>query len=60
VHKKAHIQHRCRTKCQRATGLLLPSSSLPPPATVKKKTEQGKGWIRGWGNREGLLFAGED
>jgi hypothetical protein len=45
-------------------------SSLSPPATVKKKKRARVdfqrfhpgygGWNQGWGNREGLLFAGED
>jgi len=53
VHKEAHIQHRCRTKCQGATGLLLPSSPLSHPATVKKKQSRG-----GAGSGDGVTGRG--
>jgi hypothetical protein len=64
-----------RSKIQGATKLLLPGSPPSFPRLLvlitlgleKKRARVDfqhfhlgyGGWIRGWGNREGLLFAGE-
>jgi hypothetical protein len=70
IYEQRSRRHRSKTKIQGATGLLLPSSPPSPPGYCSKRKRARVdfqsfhpgygGWIRRWGNREGLLFAGED
>jgi len=71
MHKEANIEGKeAGQRFQGQQGSSFPVL-LPLPPGYCSKTKRARvdfqrfhpgygGWIRGWGNREGLLFVGED